>query len=325
MFTFEFFGDITDQLRRQWAGFMYDALTTSRNVSTRVVQEFTSRLDSLESILRQMVASKAQDGSDQISVNLETVSKSLAPTELQKEREMLGRTVNSVDVPTTTGLVMWLDASDISSLFQASDGKDPVAAGNQLVGLWKDKSGNNNHFSQSRKEACPCLVKEGIGRKPSVMFNTAQSIFMTKTFPAPVTVIYVTRQMGGSNKRVLSAMTNNWLLGYWSGAKNQAFYEGWVSKAGRPDTDNLSHVFSGIVRGPGQNSEVWADGEMVATNQNGNTGPGGLAINTGMYSEEVSDCQVAEIIVFNRDISQSERQDVEAYLKAKWGINIPAR
>jgi len=60
---------------------------------------------------------------------------------------------------------------------------------------------------------------------------------------------------------------------------------------------------------------------MVAINPNGITGPNGLAINTGAYPEEVSDCQVAEIIVFNRDISQSERQEVEVYLKAKWGIN----
>ncbi|MGA3207533.1 MAG: hypothetical protein ABSE05_06895 [Syntrophales bacterium] len=232
-----------------------------------------------------------------------------------------GRKDMASNVPITNGLAIWLDASDISSLFQTSDGKEPVKTENQLVGLWRDKSGNDNHFSQSQQGARPLFVKTGIGSKPSVMFNTGQSILMTRNLPAPVTVIYVARQIGGSNKRVLSAMMNNWLLGYWRGAKNQAYYEGWVSTEGSPATDYSPHVFAGIVRGPGQNSEVWADGSMVAINPNGITGPNGLAINTGAYPEEVSDCQVAEIIVFNRDISQSERQEVEVYLKAKWGIN----
>lgn len=224
-------------------------------------------------------------------------------------------------IPITEGLVMWLDASDISTLFQKFEGKEPVTAGKQLVAFWQDKSGNDNHFSQAKQEACPCLVKIGIGSKPSVMFNVDQSFFMTRDFPAPVTVIYVARQMGGSNHRVLSAMMNNWLLGYWSGAKNQAYYEGWVSTKGQPPiTDNLPHVFSGIVRGPGQNSEVWADRLLVAENKNGVAGPYGLAINTGRYWQEVSDCQVAEIIVYKRGISDVERQNVEAYLMKKWEI-----
>lgn len=238
----------------------------------------------------------------------------------EENHSAMGGKVAAYDIPVTNGLVMWLDASDMSSLFQTADGTEPVVAGNQPVGQWQDKSGNDNHFLQSRQEACPRFVKTGIGGKPSVMFDTRQSLSLTGNFPAPVTVIYVVRQTGGANNRVLSAVANNWLLGYWSGAKNQAFYEGWVSPSGNPATDSISHVFSGIVRGPGQNSEVWADGVMVAANQNGVTGPNGLAVNAGAYPGEVSNCQIAELIVFNRDLSRSERQDVEAYLKAKWSI-----
>ena len=227
------------------------------------------------------------------------------------------------DLPIKKGLLMWLDASDIHSLFQQIDTTQPVSTKNPLIGSWVDKSGNENNFLQPQYEARPLFVKTGIGGKPSIAFNTKQSIFITRHFPAPVTVIYVAKQTGGSNKRVLSAMTNNWLLGYWSNAKNQAFYEGWVSPEGSPHTDNLPHVFAGIVRGPGRDSEVWADGAMVETNQKGVTGPNGLAINAGQFSREVSDCQVAEIIVYNIDISQSERQKVETFLMEKWGIKRP--
>lgn len=224
-------------------------------------------------------------------------------------------------MPVNDGLLMWLDSSDTSSLFQSADGTSPISAGNQPVGRWKDKSGNDNHFIPTRPEVRPTLIKTGIGGKASIMFEPGQSMFVKTNFPAPVTVIYVARQLGGTNNRVLSAVANNWLLGFWAGAKNQGYYEGWVSPSGSPPTDAAPHIFIGIVKGRGQNSEVWADGVMIANNQNGITGPNGLAVNTGAYPGEVSNCQVAEIIVFNRDLTAVERQKIETYLKSKWVIN----
>jgi hypothetical protein len=232
-----------------------------------------------------------------------------------------GYAVPSSTMPVSNGLLMWLDSSDMSSLFQSADGTLPLSAGNQPVGMWRDKSGNDNHFMQTKSEVRPNFVKTGIGGKASIVFEPGQSMFVRTNFPAPVTVIYVVRQLGGTNNRVLSAVANNWLLGFWSGAKNQAYYDGWVSPSGSPPADTLPHIFTAIVKGRGQNSEAWADGVIVASNQNGIAGPNGLAINTGAYPGEVSNCQVAEIAVFNRDLTPLERQKVEAHLKSKWGIS----
>jgi hypothetical protein len=43
----------------------------------------------------------------------------------------------------------WFDASDRSTLFQDAAGTTPVTALGQPVGRWLDKSGNNNHATQS--------------------------------------------------------------------------------------------------------------------------------------------------------------------------------
>ncbi len=94
VFQFEDFDDITEQLRRQWAGFMYEALTTSQNVPSRIVQEFTSRFDNLENIIRQMVVSKTEREPGQISLNIEDISKSLAPAELQQAQDVLLQSLN---------------------------------------------------------------------------------------------------------------------------------------------------------------------------------------------------------------------------------------
>jgi hypothetical protein len=222
--------------------------------------------------------------------------------------------------PVSDGLAVWLDASDLSTLFQASDGLDQVSVGNQSVGLWRDKSSNDNHMMQSRAESRPRLTKSGIGSKPAITFETSQSLTLPTNFPSPVSVFYVARMTGGVNARALNASKNNWLLGYWGGGKSQAYYEGWVSPQGTPPTDNLPHVFTSIVKGPGQNSEVWADGRMIASNQGGVTGPNGLTINAGPYGE-ASNCQVAEILVYNRVLSADERAKVETYLKNRWNTS----
>lgn len=47
------------------------------------------------------------------------------------------------------GLVLWLDAADQDTLFQDAAMTIPVAADNDLVAGWADKSGNANHFTQA--------------------------------------------------------------------------------------------------------------------------------------------------------------------------------
>ena len=42
-------------------------------------------------------------------------------------------------------LTLWLDANDVSTLFQDNNGATPVTKATDNVKLWKDKSGNNNN------------------------------------------------------------------------------------------------------------------------------------------------------------------------------------
>jgi len=221
-------------------------------------------------------------------------------------------------LPVQEGLVMWLDASDQGSLFQTTRGVEAVTADKQPVGLWRDKSGQENHFIQQRPEGRPRYGGKPLGGKPALIFDAGLSLSVDSNFPAPTTVIYVARQSEGPNRRVLQAVRNNWLLGYWNGAKHQAHFDAWVSPSGTPPTDQETHIFTGIIPGKGQNSEIWADGLRIAANQNGLTGPNGLSVNGGAYPGESSNCQIAEIIVFNRAISRPERERLEGYLRNKW-------
>lgn len=56
---------------------------------------------------------------------------------------------------------VWYDPSDLSTLFQDSAGTTPVTADGQPVGLMLDKSGNDNHATQSVSAARPTYRTDG--------------------------------------------------------------------------------------------------------------------------------------------------------------------
>lgn len=56
---------------------------------------------------------------------------------------------------------IWLDPSDLTTMFQDSAGTTPVTAAGQVVGLIRDKSGNSNHASQATEASKPILRNTG--------------------------------------------------------------------------------------------------------------------------------------------------------------------
>jgi hypothetical protein len=216
-------------------------------------------------------------------------------------------------LPVTSGLVLHLDAHAITGLNNG-----------ESVTQWTDLSGVGNHFTTPLGRGDPTYQTNVVNGKPVVRVTTAQESRTTTNFPAPVTVIYCVRQTGPSAQRLLSSWANNWLLGYWGGAKRQAFFEGWVSPSGTPATDTQWHIYSATIPGTGYNSSAYEDGDLIASNQNGVTGPNGLSLNGGAHAE-YSDGDYAEIVVYNRVLSASERTAVENYLSVKWLAGIPTQ
>ena len=74
---------------------------------------------------------------------------------------------------------LWLDAADISTLYQDASGSTPVTANGQTVLRWNDKSGNTNDLTSANGPSyatgvmkTPALVVDGVvrvsGRVPKV-------------------------------------------------------------------------------------------------------------------------------------------------------------
>lgn len=70
------------------------------------------------------------------------------------------------------GLKLWLDAADISTLAQNSDGSTPVTADNDPIGYWADKSGNGNHATQATTSAKPTYKTNIQNGQPVARFDS---------------------------------------------------------------------------------------------------------------------------------------------------------
>lgn len=208
-----------------------------------------------------------------------------------------------------SGLALWLDAN--------APGSITLATG---VSQWNDLSGNARNFTQSTGSQQPSYVQNVLNGKPVVQFAAASSQTMSNStnFSTPNTVIYVSRQTGGTNGRVLSGLADNWLMGYHNTRRQQAYFNGWVLGNGTGPTSTTNwYIYSSTQTG--SLSTFWENGTQLASNANGVAGPNGLSLNGHASVSEFSDAQIAEVIVYNRVITDNERQRVEAYLASKWG------
>ena len=213
------------------------------------------------------------------------------------------------------GASMWVDASDIDA-----DGNDANEPGeNASVLKLTDKSSNNRDFA-STPGGQPTLVASPAFSKKVLRFTPSQWMRQTATFPAPSTVIYVARARSAGSSRILQAIYNNWLLGWWGGQEKVAYFEGWNQSTGR-SPDLRAHVMSAVIRGTGQPSDFAVDGVLVSSSTAGTTSPRGLSVNAGAYGEN-TDAEVAEIIVFPRALGADERNSVELGLMDKWGTAV---
>jgi len=210
-------------------------------------------------------------------------------------------------LPVLDGITLWLDASATHTMTLSSG----------TVNEWRDQYGSSAKATVMR--GTPTWVASGIGGKPAVHFDAAGYSCMHDglNHPAPVTIFYVGRMTGGSNQRVLSGYNNDWLLGYQYGNRDQANFGGWVSNPATAASSD-PHLYVATIGGNGQASTVYGDGTLLASNQNGVQGPNDLQLNGQGIWNEFSDCDISELLVYNRVLSADELTSVSSYLTGKY-------
>ncbi|MEZ5006978.1 MAG: T9SS type A sorting domain-containing protein [Chitinophagales bacterium] len=189
------------------------------------------------------------------------------------------------------------------------------------VTKWNDLSGYNNHFTTTYGSNTK-IQESSINGKPAIRFNNA-SVMETPSFATnPYTMIVVGKMNSGTNARLVSSGTTNWLMGWWGGYRDRMYADGWVNSG--PNTNILDpYIYS--VSGSGSLTSFYRNGSLVASNASGVSAPGIISLGGwGTGNTELSNGDVAEVIVYNKVLTNEERQIVERYLASKYAISGPS-
>jgi hypothetical protein len=203
-----------------------------------------------------------------------------------------------------TGGFLWLDASVISG----SDGTS--------ITTWTSATP-----SYSYNMTGTATLKTGILNGLKVMqFNTSQNMSLSAGITSTTfTFFFVSRQTGGTNRRVFIGNGNK-LYGYWGGGKSQLYMEGWISAVASPASDTAWDIYT-ITRNSSGGGNFWRYGYSLYTFGSSGGGLDGFYINTGgCCGGETSDCQIAEVILYNTTLTDTQCRQVEGYLAWKWGL-----
>ena len=183
-----------------------------------------------------------------------------------------------------------------------------------------DQSGNGRNITQVNANSQPTLLLNNLNGKPVLRFDNTRFMSNLTAFSNPYTVIYSARQNGPNRQRILSSINNNWLLGWWSGGRQQAFFEGWINpNPGLPIANSDATIYTGS--GNGIISKVYENGTLLNSSSVGLAAPNGIQINGFNFTEQ-SDCDFMELLVFNTVLSDSVRSQIEYNIGSVYNIGF---
>ncbi len=211
------------------------------------------------------------------------------------------------------GLEVWLDASQL-----------PLADG-AYVDTWPSLVGSLVGANFNAAPYRPVMRANGLNSLPVVRFSPAGGLRWPSTgLDLQWTVIYVGRMVAGVG-RVVSAgyPPSNIAFGYHGGLEDRFYIEGWFS-VGQTQTANWK-LYTGVGEGAPGNAWVAIYNNGVLLQAQAVTGGWKSTFHLNGYnptgSEETCECEIAEVLIYNRALLDAERIQAEGYLRAKWGLS----
>jgi hypothetical protein len=256
-----------------------------------------------------------------------------------------------------SGLALWLDGADTSSLYTTDagpvtavsspteisgcvlwlDGADnaTITASGGLVSQWTDKSASGAVL-QASGSARPTLSSTGFNGRQALVFNgTSTNMASASAYTATnglsgMTRIAVCQNVSGNSvvARVFSGGSDMFINmnGSWRAAVDSTSSTNFVSSTTFSSGSVLpagvyADVFSSSAitqYGLGSLATLTVSGTIPSTT---GTGTPTLHVGSNIGANFFWNGPIAEVIYFNRALTRAELARVESYLAAKWGIS----
>jgi hypothetical protein len=226
-----------------------------------------------------------------------------------------GTVAYTVNSPiSTSGLKLWLRAD--SGMGFTTDGR---------VSDWKDQSANGLNAYMTPGSRQPYFLASAVNGKPVVQFQGAQSLAFTNLLRLSNMTLFIVAK----NNKASEAF--HMILGPGnSSPNNQLRFENGSQVLFVGTGNNMPVVVPTIgnnrvyhalsARYDGSTFTAYRDGGFVSNSSFTTTGPWDLLQIGAWYSQYFLEGDLAEIIAYDRALTETERSEVNGYLRSKYGL-----
>ncbi len=237
-------------------------------------------------------------------------------------------------LPSSSNVVVWLDASDSGTLYTGSSSN---------VYQWNDKSGNGNNAVTDSGNTEPTKITESGNNLPSatvVKFDGSHALKISATSSTNLQYlslfIVANVKDGSGSYGLMGDSQSNDAEGNWNFYVNFNSLKSRVKAFSLQNAANDPDFGAGTYRYLTQRVKTGGvtDQYVNGTLDKNETGTGGpmdpsdagftRKLTVGwVWVEGASNsgkCNIAEIILYNYALTDTDRASVESYLKSKWGL-----
>jgi hypothetical protein len=202
------------------------------------------------------------------------------------------------------GLSLWLSADTGVTL----DGSN--------VTSWEDQSGNGNTAISSYD---PIFLPSYINNKPAIDFLTNAGFFNLTSNIDPIKSIFVLFKTGPSVTQYKCIVEAN--FGMYSGISDSLFGTYLNNEIGYTSlSTNTAYILS-IESNDGVSSNGYINGQQyLDENGEGFSTRGYVQIGAGQSGGQPSGGYLSEVIIYDRVLTNAERQQIQSYLNTKYAI-----
>jgi hypothetical protein len=230
----------------------------------------------------------------------------------------------------TNGMTLWLAADDVDG--DGNPDNNPAHAQNMnlwpIPDTWVDKSGSGND-ADIRVSDPQYWTSGGPNGQPVVKFDNDDRLSTTFNFEPThhnYTIFSVARYNGGGeNEVVIGSRDHDWRFGF-DGQRDERWYTpgNWIHQGGSSLNYDW-HIHAGHHNDlPDPEAWFWKDGNLITSadtsGHNTDYEPRRLQLNGNRDNQLVGHSEIAEVIMYNRVLSDEELEIVGAYLEVKYGL-----
>ena len=221
-------------------------------------------------------------------------------------------------IPTDiSGLTAWFDADDSGTI---------IESGNS-ISQWNDKSGNGNNVTQATSSNQPLTNTNTINGKNVITFDGLNDYLKRATWTGgviaqPNTAFVVFKfdinaartifdgSSSGTERHIIRTASSS-TISIWAGA---------VTVLTSSDVGSLAvpRLITAVYNST--SSEIYMEGTLEKTGDSGSFSMQGISLGSNWDVALPFDGDIAEVIIYNKLLNTTERQQAEAYLTTKWGI-----